>query len=103
MPVACFRGLTTKFVYRFIYGTGISGVTPLPAAVSDAFGNPTTNAVTFNGETVVPCNNDGAVAQSVIGGPVAGTATISGQAYLQPIDLNLYGFSKNVSLWESKV
>jgi hypothetical protein len=102
MPSCAFKGLTTKFVYRFIYGQGLSGSTALPAALADAFGNPTTQAATFNGETVIPANNDGSVAQSVIGGPVAGTPIVDCQAYLQPIDLNLYGFSKIPSLWESK-
>jgi len=86
MPEAAFKGMTTKFVYRFIYGQGATGSIALPAAVADAFGNPTTLKATYNGETVIPVNRDGSVAQSVIGGPPAGDP---------------YSFTKLPSLWES--
>jgi hypothetical protein len=103
VPVACFKGVQSGFVYRFIYGQGLTGNTALPAAVADAFGNPTTKLATWNGETVVPANNDGSVAQSLIGGPApTGAPIVDCQAYNQPIDLGLYDFSKLPSLWETQ-
>ena len=91
MPLVRYKGVTTKRLYAFMFGQSQG----IPTALQDVYGNPIRTSGTYNGETVVWVNNDGAIERGVAGAqPADADANLANQD-------NVYNAYTTSSIWEA--